>query len=106
MSTKIRRYNAAMTGAGVVAVGCGMTVALRLDAYMVPLWLSAPCGYAITSGLITLAARVISSLDSAVYACTVPGCTFSARLRWAGPAERRRWQEAAAAHPAHDIPRP
>lgn len=106
MNAKIRRCNAALTGAAVVAVGCGMTVALRLDAYMVPLWLSAPCGYAIASGLIALAARVISAFDSAVYACTVPGCTFSARLRWAGSAERGRWQEAAVSHPAHDIPRP
>ncbi|MGW8762315.1 hypothetical protein ACWGN5_07420 [Streptomyces sp. NPDC055815] len=105
MNTKIRRHNAVMAGAGLVAVACGAVVALRLDAYAVPLWLSAPCGYAIASGLLTLAARAAGALGTTTYACTVLGCTFSARLRWAGPAEHRRWQEAAATHPQHLIPR-
>ncbi|MFI0925133.1 hypothetical protein ACH4TP_14540 [Streptomyces sp. NPDC021012] len=103
-NTTIRRHNAVMAGAGLVAVACGMAVALRLDAYAVPFWLSVPCGYAITSGLLSLASRAVGALGSVTYACTVPGCTFSARLRWAGAAECRRWQEAAT-HPQHLIPR-
>ncbi|MFC9386166.1 hypothetical protein [Streptomyces venezuelae] len=106
MNAKIRRYNAVVAGAGVVAAVCGLAVALRLDAYTVPVWLSAPCGFAVASGLTAIADRMVGALASVTYACTVPGCTFSVRLRWAGPAERRRWQEASAAHPAHDIPRP
>ncbi|MFC8170925.1 hypothetical protein [Streptomyces sp. NPDC057325] len=105
MNTTIRWHKAVMTGAGLVAVVCGALVALRLDTYAVPWWLSAPCGYAIASGLLSLATRAAGALGATTYACTVPGCTFSARLRWAGPAEYRRWQEAAATHPDHLIPR-
>ncbi|MFF7779486.1 hypothetical protein ACFZCG_34315 [Streptomyces tanashiensis] len=106
MNAKIRRHNVVTASAFLVAGVCGVAVALRLDAYAVPVWLSAPCGYAIASGLLSLATRMTESLATVTYACTEPGCTFSARLRWAGPVERRRWQEAAAAHPVHDIPRP
>ncbi|MCX4984545.1 hypothetical protein [Streptomyces sp. NBC_00572] len=106
MNTKIRLHNTIMASAGLAAVAYGFWVALRLDSYAVPLWLSASCGYAIASGLITLASLAAHSLSESTYGCTMPGCTFSARLRWAGPAEHRRWQEAAAAHPDHRIPRP
>ncbi|MEU6984095.1 hypothetical protein ABZ946_11775 [Streptomyces sp. NPDC046324] len=105
-STKLRNLRLADAAAVVAAGVCGAIVALRLDGYGVPFGLTVACGFGAASTLSALLMRLVERLGTATYACQVEDCTFRAELKAASAVDHRRWQEAAAAHPAHALPRP
>ncbi|MEU9699426.1 hypothetical protein [Streptomyces sp. NPDC047981] len=104
-STNPRNLRLAAGAALVVATVCGATTAIRLDAYNVPFSLAVACGLGAASTAFALLMRLVGRLGTTVYACPVDGCNFRARLTAASPADHRRLREAAAAHPAHHVPR-
>ncbi|MGW2013412.1 hypothetical protein [Streptomyces sp. NPDC001927] len=104
-SPKLHNLRLASGAAMVVATACGASIALRLDSYDVPFALTVACGFGAASTVCALLMRLVERLGTAVYACGVEGCEFRARLTAASAADHRRWQEVAAAHPAHHVPR-
>ncbi|MEU6947786.1 hypothetical protein ABZ957_21500 [Streptomyces sp. NPDC046316] len=102
-STKLRLASAAAT---VAAVVCGVLVAAGLDPYGVPFALTVVCGLSATYTASELLMRLVERLGTVTYACRVEDCTFKAELKAGSAVDHRRWQEAAAAHPAHVLRRP
>ncbi|MFE1728616.1 hypothetical protein ACFW6X_00410 [Streptomyces bacillaris] len=101
-STKIRHLYWA---AALVAVVLGATVGIRLDSLDVPFWLACLSGCGVANAAVNELDRQIERLGLTTYACRTPGCDFRARLKAPSAADNRRWQEAAAAHPHHALPR-
>ena len=87
----------------LLAVATGFTTVLgaQLHGYGVPLALLAACCCGVWSCAVDLGIAVVKASTTTVHRCTTPGCEFTVRLRHTDAAENRRWQEAAAAHPAH-----
>ncbi|MFJ8823750.1 hypothetical protein ACIREE_18440 [Streptomyces sp. NPDC102467] len=88
---------ALIAAAGAVAVSIGV----RLHSYGVPLALITPCVLTVLSSALWLLVHVEETWSSTLHRCTVKGCTFQVRVQHVDAAENRRWQEVAAAHPAH-----
>ncbi|MEV5937962.1 hypothetical protein [Streptomyces sp. NPDC051994] len=91
----------ATTGAMLAA---GALVELRLmNGYGVPVLLALPCGLAVGFGAGHLVETVTTRLATTVYRCRAAGCTYKVSVTHVDAAERRRWQETAAAHPVHEL---
>ena len=101
-STKIKHLHWA---AAVVAALVGAALGIRLDDLGVPFWLACVSGCGVANAVVNELDRQIERLGTATYTCRTPGCDFRARLKAASAADNRRWQEAAAAHPHHAMPR-
>ncbi|MZD09141.1 hypothetical protein GTW43_29280 [Streptomyces sp. SID5785] len=77
-------------------------IGVRLDSFGVPIGLIIPCSLAILSSGLQMLAQLTRALAGTLHRCTEPGCSFEVRVQNVDAAENRRWQEIAAAHPAHD----
>ncbi|MFF4185764.1 hypothetical protein ACFYZ9_21475 [Streptomyces sp. NPDC001691] len=100
-TTKHRITRLTATGAMLAS---GASVELRLlNAYGVPLLLALSCGLAIGIGVGRFVESVADSFTATVYRCRAANCSFQVRLTHASAAEQRRWQEAAASHPRHEV---
>ena len=86
----------------VVSVGFGVVIGLRLAGYGVPVLLALSCGLLAAAGVHSLLHSIADGLSTTTHRCTVPSCGWRVRVRHVDAAENRRWQEAAAAHPAHE----
>ncbi|MGW2186600.1 hypothetical protein [Streptomyces sp. NPDC001719] len=96
---KLRRLR--LPAAALVGAVVGADIGLRLRSYGVPLSLAAACALAVFANIAAAVNNLIETASRTTHRCAVPGCTFYVRLTDATAAESRRWQEAAAAHPAH-----
>ncbi|MFF2470558.1 hypothetical protein [Streptomyces sp. NPDC058066] len=85
----------------VVALSVATLIGGHLHSYGVPIALITPCVLAVLSSALWLLSQVEAAYFSALHRCTVKGCTFQVRVQHVDAAENRRWQEIAAAHPAH-----
>ncbi|MFJ2401707.1 hypothetical protein ACIOUE_10395 [Streptomyces xanthochromogenes] len=86
------------------ALPSGAYVELQLlHTYGVPLLLALPCGVAVGVGVGRLAESVADAFSTTIYRCPDVGCTYKVRLARVDAGERRRWQEAAASHPGHEL---
>ncbi|MFI5701728.1 hypothetical protein ACIA78_16990 [Streptomyces xanthochromogenes] len=87
-----------------VMLAAGALVELRLmNGYGVPVLLALPCGLAVGLGAGHLVEALTARLVTTVYRCPDAGCTYKVRLAHVDAGERRRWQEAAASHPGHEL---
>ncbi|WP_406508415.1 hypothetical protein [Streptomyces sp. NBC_00212] len=99
---RTRLHLISLTGA-VVAVVCGTWTGTRLAGYGVPWPLYMACAMAVSSALLSSLDRVTQRLDSTLYRCREVDCAYKVRVAHVDAAERRRWQEAAASHPCHEL---
>jgi hypothetical protein len=100
MDSKLKRR---LSSAVQVTVTGGLAAweCVQLHGYGVPLLLMTACGLAVWSALLSLWGQVARAAATTTHRCTAPGCDFTVRLRHASAVDNRRWQETAAAHPAH-----
>ncbi|AYG82809.1 hypothetical protein N4G70_16550 [Streptomyces sp. ASQP_92] len=88
---------------GVMLAAAALVELRLMNAYSVPMLLALPCGLAVGFGVGSLVEAVTSRFTTTVYRCTADGCTYKVRVTHVDPVERRRWQEAAASHPSHEL---
>ncbi|MFK0178197.1 hypothetical protein ACIQVR_19685 [Streptomyces xanthochromogenes] len=87
-----------------VMLAAGALVELRLmHGYGVPVLFALPCGLAVGLGAGHLVEALTAWLVTTVYRCPDADCTYKVRVTHVDPGERRRWQEAAASHPSHEL---
>ncbi|MCQ4212377.1 hypothetical protein [Streptomyces longispororuber] len=79
------------------------SISFQLHTHQVPFGLVLPCGLAVFSSALSLLVKVADAAGGTLHRCTAHGCTFHVRVQNVDAAENRRWQEVAAAHPAHRI---
>lgn len=96
---KLRYFR--LIGACLVGAAVAWTAASRLHAYDVPAAMTWACSLALFANVMAAINHVVEVVFSTTHRCRVPGCRFRVRLPDADAVESRRWQEAAAAHPAH-----
>ncbi|MEU2873784.1 hypothetical protein ABZ769_32050 [Streptomyces olivoreticuli] len=96
---KLRRLR--LPAAALVGAAVGAEIGLRLRPYGVPVSLAVACALAVFANISAAVSHLIETASATTHRCRVPGCSFRVRLTAADAAESRRWQEAAAAHPAH-----
>ncbi|MFD9631685.1 hypothetical protein [Streptomyces violascens] len=86
-----------------IGMAAGVLVGYDLLGYGVPVVTAIGCAAAVGLGIDNLLTDLMARLDTAVYRCHAAGCTYMVRVAHADAAERRRWQETAAAHPRHEL---
>lgn len=87
-----------------VMLAAGALVELRLmNGYGVPVLLALPCGLAVGLGAGHLVEALAARLATTVFHCRAAGCSYKVSVTHVDPGERRRWQEAAASHPGHEL---
>ncbi|MFE3180180.1 hypothetical protein ACFXKR_04650 [Streptomyces violascens] len=86
-----------------IGMAAGVLVGYDLLGYGVPAVTAIACAVAVGLGLDNFLTQLKNRLDTAVYRCPAAGCTYKVRVTHADAAERRRWQETAAAHPRHEL---
>ncbi|MFE3180797.1 hypothetical protein ACFXKR_07820 [Streptomyces violascens] len=101
-STSVVRHRVAPLVTAASALTVSVYTDARLLGYGVPTLLAMACAVSIGLGIANLVKWAFSLADLNVYRCPAVGCTFTAHLTRASAAERRRWQEIAAAHPDHE----
>lgn len=93
-----------------IALGMGTAAAAviwsRLRPYGMPWDLMAVCILPAAGTIASTVLHLAEVFSATTHRCTAPGCSFRIRTTGVDAAERRRWQEAAAAHPDHRLPRP
>ncbi|MFE9538502.1 hypothetical protein [Streptomyces sp. NPDC006691] len=100
-ATKHRTIRLATTS---LMLAAGALVELRLmNGYGVPALLALPCGLAVGLGVGHLVEVLTARLVTTVYRCPDADCTYKVSVTHVDPGERRRWQEAAASHPSHEL---
>ncbi|WP_405838400.1 hypothetical protein OG528_12675 [Streptomyces platensis] len=93
----------ALSASVIVGAATGITYAVRLADYGVPISLSLSCALSVFAVTMWLAGRVADALSPATtHRCAAAGCDFQVRLQGTGAAESRKWQEIAASHPDHN----
>ncbi|WJY37902.1 hypothetical protein QT196_11725 [Streptomyces sp. P9-2B-2] len=97
----MKRRHLILSATLVVGAAVGVSHAVQLSAYGVPVSLIVSCALATGATALVVASRVADVFDFTTHRCRVPGCDFRARVRGVNAAENRRWQETAAEHPAH-----
>ncbi|MFE9570959.1 hypothetical protein ACFYMW_20955 [Streptomyces sp. NPDC006692] len=103
MYSTAKRHIVRLATTGMM-LAAGAVVELRLmNAYGVPMLLALPCGLAVGLSVGHLVEAVTSRFGTTVYRCPASGCAYKVRVAHADAAERRRWQETAAAHPRHEL---
>ncbi|MCD9144360.1 hypothetical protein [Streptomyces albireticuli] len=90
-----------LPAAAVVGAVLALAIDSRLRSYGVSVSLSVTCALAVFANTSAAINHLVEIATATTHRCKVPGCTFRVRLPDADPVESRRWQEAAAAHPAH-----
>ncbi|MFJ2816233.1 hypothetical protein [Streptomyces sp. NPDC087294] len=85
----------------VVSGTVAVLVGIRLHAHHLPWSLLLACTLAVFGSVADTLTRVVEGWSTTTHRCTVPGCGFTVQLAHTTPAENRRWQETAAAHPGH-----
>ncbi|MFF7727673.1 hypothetical protein [Streptomyces sp. NPDC008001] len=92
-----------------IALGMGAAAAAviweRIRPYGLPWDLTAVCVLPVAGTIASTMLHLAEVLSVTTHRCTAPGCTFRIRTTGVDAAEQRRWQEAAAAHPEHRLPR-
>ncbi|MBF6045957.1 hypothetical protein GO001_12075 [Streptomyces sp. NRRL B-1677] len=92
-----------------IALGIGAAAAAviwsRLRPYGMPWDLTAVCILPAAGTIASTVLHLAEVFSATTHRCTAPGCRFRIRTTGVDAAERRRWQEAAAAHPDHRLPR-
>ncbi|WP_327355013.1 hypothetical protein [Streptomyces sp. NBC_01304] len=78
-------------------------ISVRLDSYGVPISLVIPCGLGVVSSGMSMLSQLTQARAGTLHRCPAEGCAFSVRVENVDAAESRRWQEIAAAHPAHPL---
>ncbi|WP_331445116.1 hypothetical protein [Streptomyces xanthochromogenes] len=103
--TKLTRRRAAMLAASTAAMLItGAFIELRLmNTYGVPTLLALGCGLAVGAGIGRIVETVFAVLGATVYRCPAVDCAFKVSVVHVDAGERRRWQEAAASHPGHEL---
>lgn len=86
-----------------VGMAAGVFIGYDLLRHHVPTLTAIACAAAVGLGIDNLLTQLTDRLDTAVYRCPAVGCTYKVRVAHADAAERRRWQETAAAHPHHEL---
>lgn len=99
-TTSVRRRVVSLLIIGM-AMAVAVSIGVRLHSYGVPLALITPCVLSVLSSSMWLLIRVEEAARTTTHRCTAAGCDFLVRLQHVDAAESRRWQEAAANHPAH-----
>ncbi|WP_367131411.1 MULTISPECIES: hypothetical protein [Streptomyces] len=92
-----------------IALSVGAAAAAVMWARLRPYGLSwdlmATCVLPVAGTIASTVLHVAEVLSVTTHRCTAPGCNFKVRMTAVDAAEDRRWQEAAAAHPDHRLPR-
>ncbi|MGW8328069.1 hypothetical protein ACWGLE_09240 [Streptomyces sp. NPDC055897] len=103
--TRLTRRRAAMLAASTaVMLITGAFIELRLmNTYGVPTLLALGCGLAVGAGIGRVVEIVFAVFDTTVFRCPDADCAYSVRVAHVDAGERRRWQEAAASHPGHEL---
>ncbi len=101
--TNLTRHRIASLAAFVVAAGCGTSVGAQLTGYGVPLPLYMACGAAAGATVARSLGDLVDRLATTVYRCREADCTYKVRVTDVDAVEQRRWQEAAASHPGHEL---
>ncbi|MFE4873077.1 hypothetical protein [Streptomyces sp. NPDC056682] len=103
MRTTTKHCIIRLTATGAM-LAVGALVELRLmNAYGVPVLLALPCGLSVGLGVGNLAEAVAGWFATTVFRCPDKSCTYKVSVAHVDAAERRRWQEAAASHPGHEL---
>ncbi|MFI1183338.1 hypothetical protein ACH4UT_27840 [Streptomyces sp. NPDC020799] len=100
--TKARLRRCAVPAAFAVGAALGVYQARELFAYGVPASVAAASVLTVSACVYVTVRQFLEALLAETHRCRVEGCTFRARLTCPDAGESRRWQEIAAAHPAHD----
>ncbi|MFE9256242.1 hypothetical protein [Streptomyces sp. NPDC006879] len=87
------------------SIAFGSVTAWRLHSYHLPVSLLLSCALCCAFVMLKATDRALFLWSASTYRCTVPGCAFTVRTQRVSAGERRRWQETAADHPAHDTAR-
>ncbi|SPE51866.1 hypothetical protein SNS2_1540 [Streptomyces netropsis] len=105
MKTRLDRL--LFPAAATVGAGVAVSYAVRLSACKVPVMDVAACVLALFATVTAAVQHLVEFATATTHRCRVDGCSFRVRIRTTDPGESRRWQEAAASHPAHTLtPRP
>ncbi|MFE4855784.1 hypothetical protein [Streptomyces sp. NPDC056670] len=86
-----------------VGMAAGVFVGFDLLGHHVATLTAFGCAAAVGLGIDNLLTQITIRMDTAVYRCPAGGCSYKVRVAHADAAERRRWQETAAAHPRHEL---
>lgn len=86
----------------VFAVPAGAGMGWQVYQHGCPWLLSASVTALSVLAYSTFFTHLANSWQTTTHRC--PDCDFTVRLTDVDPGESRRWQEAAAAHPHHDLP--
>ncbi|GGR40836.1 hypothetical protein [Streptomyces netropsis] len=89
--------------AATVGAGVAVSYAVRLSACKVPALDIAACVLALFATVTTAVHQAFEAATATTHRCKVSGCSFRVRIQSTDPGESRRWQEAAASHPAHTL---
>ncbi|MEV6724896.1 hypothetical protein AB0M94_28640 [Streptomyces xanthochromogenes] len=103
--TKLTRHRAKVlaTYTATMLLAGGYIELHLINDYGVPVLLALGCGLAVGGGFGRLAESLFEGLATTVFRCPDDACTFKVRLAHVDAGERRRWQEAAASHPGHEL---
>ncbi|WP_058046266.1 hypothetical protein [Streptomyces roseifaciens] len=90
-----------------LCAGAGMAVAMwaRLSPYGLPWSLTLSCVVAVSGTISAATLHLTEMFAVTTHRCKAPGCRYIVRVTGVDAAESRRWQEIAAAHPGHQLPR-
>ncbi|MEU6054172.1 hypothetical protein ABZ829_27595 [Streptomyces xanthochromogenes] len=102
-STRTIRLRLSAVLSMAVGMGTGAFVGYDLLGHHVSTLTAYGCAAAVGLGIDNLLTQVTDRAATAVYRCRAEGCTYTVRVAHADAAERRRWQETAAAHPRHEL---